>query len=91
MTSRQGAQLGLKWAFIPQNPYTSLNPVKQCGAQVLEQLGHSGQSRDQNRKKTLDTLSAVGFEDAQRVFKAYPFELSGGQLQTCGACHGYCT
>ncbi len=68
-------------SVIPQNPFTSLNPVFRCGVQIAEMLNHSSDSPEKNKTRILLRLKDLGFEDPERIYSAYPFELSGGQLQ----------
>lgn len=69
-------------AMIFQNPGTSLNPIFQVGKQLTRVLHHHRRiGRKNARQKVLDTLAAVGLPDPERVFTAYPHELSGGMQQ----------
>jgi len=57
-----------------------LNPVMRVGDQVLEVLrAHKKLCSDQMREEVLALFTAVGFEDADRIYRAYPHQLSGGQ------------
>ncbi|MFE7225091.1 dipeptide ABC transporter ATP-binding protein [Nocardioides sp. NPDC057577] len=71
--------------FIPQDPNTSLNPVKRIGHQVIEAVRFNAQDgrRDSaaHREAALESLRAAGLADAERVFDQYPHELSGGMKQ----------
>lgn len=71
--------------FIPQDPNTSLNPVKRIGHQVIEAVRFNAQDgrRDAaaHREQALESLQAAGLADAERVFDQYPHELSGGMKQ----------
>ena len=69
-------------AMIFQEPTTSLNPNKQCGAQIEESLQvHSFCKRDSLNSRMLELLNEVGLEDPLRISKSYPHQISGGQLQ----------
>lgn len=72
---------GRQVAIIPQNPFTSLNPVFTCGTQILECVRLAKRHQQEPRALILHLLETLGFEQPQRIFDAYPFELSGGQLQ----------
>jgi len=74
------AYAGQRITMIPQNPFTSLNPVFRCGDQIAEMLRQSG-TRDSIRERVLAQLRDLRFEEPERIYDAYPFELSGGQLQ----------
>ncbi|MDG4797965.1 ABC transporter ATP-binding protein [Micromonospora sp. WMMD1082] len=70
--------------FIPQDPNTSLNPVKKIGQQVIEAVRFNeprtaGAAR--HRDAALESLRTAGLTDAERVFQQYPHELSGGMKQ----------
>jgi peptide/nickel transport system ATP-binding protein len=70
-------------AVVFQEPMTSLDPVKKIGWQVEEsvRLHHPEISAGQRKKMALDSLSEAGLADPQKVYEAYPFELSGGMRQ----------
>jgi len=70
--------------FVPQDPATSLNPVKRIGAQVIEAVKFNEASRstpEELREAALESLRTAGLADAERVFSQYPHELSGGMKQ----------
>ncbi|MBL7253156.1 ABC transporter ATP-binding protein [Actinoplanes sp. LDG1-01] len=66
--------------FIPQDPNTSLNPVKRIGVQVIEAVRLNRPKADY-REAALESLRTAGLHDAERVFHQYPHELSGGMKQ----------
>jgi len=84
---RDGVQMrrlrGARMAKIFQEPMTSLSPLHTVGNQVSEALRiHSpGLSRSEQREKTEEMLSLVGFQDPYHTFDMYPFQLSGGMRQ----------
>ncbi|MEU5874009.1 ABC transporter ATP-binding protein [Glycomyces sp. NPDC047369] len=70
--------------FIPQDPNTSLNPVKKIGQQVVEAVRFNEPRRRDAaawRAAALESLRTAGLADAERVFAQYPHELSGGMKQ----------
>jgi peptide/nickel transport system ATP-binding protein len=76
------ALLGREIALIPQDPMTSLNPVKRIGEQVAAVLRLKlGLSRGEARARALELLADVAIRDPARVLAAYPHELSGGMRQ----------
>ncbi len=69
-------------ALIPQDPGSSLNPVRTIGAQVAEVLQiHGRGDRRAIRTRTLDLLTRVGLVPAEMRADQYPHELSGGMKQ----------
>ena len=82
-TEQQMQQVrGRRMAIIFQEPATSLNPVMTIGNQLLEVLHlHTPLRGQQARERAIDWLRRVGLPEPERRLGAYPFELSGGQLQ----------
>ena len=69
-------------SMIMQDPKYSLNPVMTVGSQIEEAfLVHSKDSKKQARERTLEMLRAVKIRAPERVYKAYPHEVSGGMGQ----------
>ncbi len=69
-------------SMILQDPKYSLNPVMSVGRQIAEAfLVHHKTTRREARQRTLEILEAVRIRDAERVYRAYPHELSGGMGQ----------
>lgn len=69
-------------AMIFQEPMTSLNPVRKIGWQVEESLRiHSKMSKEERKKAAVAMLQDVGLRDVDRVYHAYPHQLSGGMRQ----------
>lgn len=62
-------------SYIFQEPMTALNPLIQCGSQILES------SPIKNNNVLFELLDKVELKDVERVAKSYPHELSGGQRQ----------
>ncbi|MGW6278650.1 dipeptide ABC transporter ATP-binding protein [Kribbella sp. NPDC055071] len=80
MARIRGNHVGL----IPQDPGTSLNPVKKIGRQVVEavKLNDPGRAPAQvHRDEALAYLRTAGLKDVVRIFEQYPHELSGGMKQ----------
>ena len=72
--------------FIPQDPATSLNPVKRIGVQVLEAVrlnesSKSPQTKDQRINRAVESLRQAGLANPERVYQQFPHELSGGMKQ----------
>ena len=75
MRALRGKRLG----FIPQDARIALNPVMTVGTQIAEAC--SGMSRRVARARGLEMLEAVRMDDPERVWGAYPHQLSGGMCQ----------
>ncbi|MDA2805605.1 ABC transporter ATP-binding protein [Nocardiopsis suaedae] len=70
---------GIGHAF--QEAQASLNPTVTVGAHLKEALKAHGAERSRRRARGLAALRGAGLEDPERLWRAYPFELSGGQAQ----------
>lgn len=78
--------LGRSVGLIYQDPLTSLNPAYPVGDQLVEALiNHQPDlGRSQRRRRGIEMLELMGFDDPERILRAYPDELSGGQRQRIG-------
>ena len=73
----RGAQI----ARIVQEPGLCLNPVMRVGDQIAEVVrAHSQHNRKSRTEQSEAMLREVGFSNVERVYKAYPHQLSGGEL-----------
>lgn len=73
---------GARLSMVMQDPKFSLNPVMTIGRQITEGYRlHSGVRGEAARLKALEMLRAVQIRDPERVFDAYPHEVSGGMGQ----------
>lgn len=71
---------GNKISLVFQEPASAFNPVYRIGQQILEAIAiHKPQFAGRNA--VLESLQTVGLSDSERIFKSYPHEVSGGQLQ----------
>ena len=83
MSPRQMREVrGKRISMVMQDPKYSLNPVMTVGKQIAEAYrGHGRANRSEARESTLEMLSAVKIRSPQRVYDAYPHEVSGGMGQ----------
>ena len=73
---------GQRISMVMQDPKFSLNPVMTVGEQIMEAYTlHAKASKGAAKEKALDMLRAVSIRDPERVFRAYPHEMSGGMGQ----------
>lgn len=83
MTDRQMRSVrGQRISMVMQDPKFSLNPVMRVGDQIVEAYRQSsGGGRQERRQRALAMLESVAIRDPERVFNAYPHEMSGGMGQ----------
>ncbi|AXK44365.1 dipeptide ABC transporter ATP-binding protein [Brachybacterium saurashtrense] len=69
--------------FVPQDPGSSLNPVRTIGSQALEAAALvPGARRGAEREAlVLTAFERVGLPEPRRLLDSFPHQLSGGQLQ----------
>jgi len=78
----RGKEIGI----IFQDTKQALNPLMKAGKQITEQLTINKEKEtkktEQNaEKEALELLVSLGFEDPEKIFDAYPHQLSGGMCQ----------
>lgn len=78
----RGGMIGM----IFQEPSSAFNPVKTIGKQIEEALIYHPEkagklSAGDRKKRVIAQLLEVELSDAERVYRSYAHELSGGQLQ----------
>lgn len=74
----RGGRIGM----ILQDPRHALNPVMTVGRQIVESYrAHGGIGGREARRRALEMLASVRIRDPERVFAAYPHQLSGGMGQ----------
>jgi peptide/nickel transport system ATP-binding protein len=74
--------LGRRIALIPQDPMTSLNPVRRLGRQITALLRHHlGLSKRAALSRAAELLAEVAIREPGRVLGLYPHEVSGGMRQ----------
>jgi ABC-type glutathione transport system ATPase component len=73
---------GAAISMVYQESGIALSPVMRVGAQIAEVLrAHRKYSWRKSRDEAFAMLSHVGLPSTERIFSAYPHQLSGGQLQ----------
>jgi len=73
---------GARISLVPQDPGSSLNPVKTIGAQVGEILRIHGEARGRDlERRVVALLECVGLSEPELRARQYPHELSGGMRQ----------
>ncbi|MBK9719870.1 MAG: ABC transporter ATP-binding protein [Saprospiraceae bacterium] len=73
---------GAEVSIIFQEPMSALNPVLTCGYQLGEALlAHNKWNKGEIQSIAESWFTKVGLQDPTRIFRSYPHQLSGGQLQ----------
>ena len=84
---------GARISMIFQDPSASLDPLFPIGDQIAESFRqHEKCTKKEARQKTLELLERVGIQPADKRYRQYPHELSGGLQQRvmiaiAAACH----
>ena len=72
---------GAKISLIHQDPGLALSPVMRVGEQISEVIrAHSTLDRKARRREVEQILSDVQLPEIDRIYNAYPHQLSGGEL-----------
>ena len=73
---------GQRLAMVFQDPMTSLDPTMTIGKQIMEtMILHKKMTREAAKARALELLTLVGITDAEKRFRSYPHQLSGGMRQ----------
>jgi peptide/nickel transport system ATP-binding protein len=77
---------GKEISMIFQEVRQSLNPLIKVGRQIREALELNSVSnnlieRKNNKRRTVEMLFRLGFEEPKKIYNAYPHQLSGGMCQ----------
>ncbi|MEM8730573.1 MAG: ABC transporter ATP-binding protein [Pseudomonadota bacterium] len=78
---------GSAFSIIMQDPLSSFNPVFRIGQHLEDVMYYADRRRGaissaaDRKARILETLRKVQLADADRVYNAWPFELSGGMRQ----------
>jgi len=83
---------GREISMVFQEPMHSLHPVFRCGDQIREvlrrhQLATEGSLEDE----VLQWLERMKLRDPKRIYRSYPHQLSGGQIQRVMLAMALCT
>lgn len=85
MRRLRGSALG----YVFQESRASLNPTVSVGRHLRETVRAHGVPRRSRRTTVLEALRRAGIGEPDRVCGAYPFELSGGQVQRVALALGW--
>ena len=74
---------GRLFSMVFQDPMTSLNPTVSIGNQIAEavRIHNKKLSETEIRRRVIELMELVGIEDAERRYKLYPYNFSGGMRQ----------
>lgn len=76
---------GTEISMIFQDSGAMINPIRTIGDQFVEYIRmHKKVGKKEAWKRGFDMLAKMHLQDAERVMKSYPFQLSGGMRQRVG-------
>jgi len=82
---------GKEVGFVPQDPFTSLDPLFRVGDQLVETLrAHTPLDRAAARERAIQLLADVGLPSPAERFEHYPHQLSGGMRQRVAIALAIC-
>ena len=69
-------------AMVFQDCMNALNPTKRIGQQLIELLIHVHPlTKKAAKQQALEMLDSIGFMDAEKIMRSFPYQMSGGMLQ----------
>ncbi len=66
-------------SMVFQDPFTTLDPVRTIGDQLIEIMTEHGIPRSEAKKRAIELIESVGL--SRDMMRKYPHQLSGGQRQ----------
>ncbi|WP_285244178.1 dipeptide/oligopeptide/nickel ABC transporter permease/ATP-binding protein [Pseudarthrobacter sp. fls2-241-R2A-127] len=73
---------GRRIGYIPQEPMSNLDPSYRVGAQLVKSVrATTGVDRKEAKARVMELLERVGIANPERVYRSYPFQISGGMAQ----------
>lgn len=76
---------GAKIGMIFQDAGASLSPIRTIGQQIYDSISaHKKITRPEAKEKALGLFEKLNLRNGERIWKSYPFELSGGMSQRVG-------
>ncbi|GLF93045.1 ABC transporter ATP-binding protein [Streptomyces yaizuensis] len=83
---------GRRIGYVPQDPTTSLDPLRRIGSQITEVLlrHRAAPGRRAARAAVPAVLARAGLTDPHRIARSRPHELSGGQRQRAAIALAVC-
>ncbi|MBF1269558.1 MAG: ATP-binding cassette domain-containing protein [Oribacterium parvum] len=75
---------GKEISMIFQDPMTALNPLMRIGEQISEVILRNRKekmTKQEAKEEAIRLLSSVGITDAEKKYRQYPHEFSGGMRQ----------
>lgn len=84
----QGDRIGT----VPQDPNSSLDPMRRIGGQIVETLLQHRRVPDRAaaRRRAIELLELVHIREPERVAHCYPHEISGGMRQRVAIAVAIC-
>ncbi|MDR3020429.1 MAG: ABC transporter ATP-binding protein [Treponema sp.] len=72
---------GKEIGAIFQEYRDALNPLIKSGKQIAETLELAGVEKTESKRRATEMLLRLGFEEPEKIYNLYPYQLSGGMCQ----------